>query len=606
MSDEFGLMKNERNLYIEKRNAIFENVFSGLSRLVFVVDLATFDLIFFNNGQEAVCGKELILQKCYEFFGNSTPCTDCPYVDKKDNQNSPSSWERYDNRLNRFYLAERKTIRIPDGSTIEAAYVLDVTNQKRTEKVLFEMNEELHKRLSELEELSESLEEEIIERQAIQQELLKKTEEIQKIAYFDNLTGLPNRLNINETLEKEMTNARLGLTTGAILSIDLDDIKSINDTFGHKYGDALIKESALRILEVAGDDCFVGRLGGDEFIVILIGISDRKNVTDFADRINKVLSDSVEIYGMRFHISASAGVVIYPEHGYSVEEILKNVDNAMYNAKKMGKNCWRLYTTDMHEEAYDKLKLTNHLRYALDRAELSLHYQPQVSIKDGTIVGFEALLRWNSSEYGSIPPVRFIPLAEQSGLIQKIGKWVLREACQFIRRLEDKGCKDLRIAVNISPLQLIAKDFIDIVCEALSLARIEPQQLELEITENTLISSLEDGIGVLNKLQQLGVRLSLDDFGKGYSSLTYLQRLPVGTLKIDKAFIDMITTDESKKAIISTIIEMAHIMQMTVIAEGVENEEQLKYLAYYQCDCFQGYIMSTPVPEEEAVLFLPC
>lgn len=233
-----------------------------------------------------------------------------------------------------------------------------------------------------------------------------------------------------------------------------------------------------------------------------------------------------------------------------------------------------------------------------------MHYQPQVNIHNGATIGFEALLRWNSSAIGIIPPSRFIPLAEQSGLIQSIGKWVLQEACRFARRLSDKGWANIHVAVNVSPYQLCTDGFIGSVREALYDAGIEPHRLELEITENALMASLEESICKLEELQAMGVRLSLDDFGTGYSSLTYLQRLPVKTLKIDKAFIDMILTDGTQKAIIGTIVEIAHIMNMNVVAEGVEKEQQLDYLAQCRCDLLQGYIISHPVPEDEAVRFL--
>jgi EAL domain-containing protein (putative c-di-GMP-specific phosphodiesterase class I) len=275
----------------------------------------------------------------------------------------------------------------------------------------------------------------------------------------------------------------------------------------------------------------------------------------------------------------------------------------MYAAKKAGKNCWRFYEATMQTEAYNKILLINSLRHAVERDELLLHYQPQVG-GDGVTVGFEALLRWNSLEYGSISPARFILLAEQSGLIQSIGNWVLRESCRFARRLADEGWGHIHVAVNVSPCQLCADDFIDSVRQALLSAGIEPGQLEIEITENALIESLEESTHILNKLQFMGIRLSLDDFGTGYSSLTYLQRLPVRTLKIDKAFIDMILTDGAQKAIIGSIVDMAHIMEMTVVAEGVETEAQVEYLLRCHCDLLQGYITGSPMPEEEAVRFL--
>jgi len=429
-------------------------------------------------------------------------------------------------------------------------------------------------------------------------------EDIRFMAYCDALTGMPNRAHFNERLEVEMGKARRGEAAGAVLFIDLDDLKMVNDSFGHTYGDALIIKAGSRIVEEAGDGAFVGRIGGDEFMIILPGRGERKSVTRIADKIIASFHNEFHAHGIRFPMSASAGIALYPDDGDTTEEIFKNADNAMYAAKRAGKNCWRFYEPVMQTDAYDKILLTNSLRHAIACDELSLHYQPQVGLADGVTVGFEALLRWNSPEHGSIPPARFIPLAEQSGLIQSIGQWVLQEACQFARRLDDQGWGHLHVAVNISPHQLCADGFVESICEILREAGIKPHQLELEITENALIASLEESTRKLGELQELGVRLSLDDFGKGYSSLTYLQRLPVKTLKIDKAFIDMILTDAVQKAIIGNIVDMAHVMSMMVVAEGVETQQQIEYLTQCRCDRLQGYIISRPVPEEAAIRFL--
>ncbi|MDR3592538.1 MAG: EAL domain-containing protein [Negativicutes bacterium] len=429
-------------------------------------------------------------------------------------------------------------------------------------------------------------------------------EDIRYMAYCDALTGLPNRAHLNERLEAEMEKARLDAGAGAVLFIDMDDVKMVNDSFGHAYGDALIINAGNRIAEEAGDAAFVGRIGGDEFMVMLPGQHDRRRVSAIADRIIDAFQQDFHAHGIRFPISASAGIALYPDDGDSAGEIFKNADNAMYAAKKAGKNCWRFYEPSMQTEAYDKILLTNSLRYAVERGELTLHYQPQVGLADGITVGFEALLRWNSPDHGPIPPARFIPLAEQSGLIQHIGRWVLREACQFVRRLGEQGWDNIHVAVNISPHQLCADGFVDTVGKVLRDSGIEPDRLELEITENALIASMEESTRKLGELREMGVRLSLDDFGKGYSSLTYLQRLPVKTLKIDKAFIDMILTDGVQKAIIGSIVDMAHVMEMTVVAEGVETRQQIEYLTKCRCDLLQGYIISRPVPEADAVRFL--
>lgn len=444
----------------------------------------------------------------------------------------------------------------------------------------------------------------ITEQKQAEEAIRKKTEEIQRLAYTDLLTGLPNRVYLTERLQEELEKARRGESSGVLLFIDLDNLKMVNDALGHTYGDALITMAGNRIVEQVGSDAFLGRIGGDEFMAILPGINNREAIGRSVNKMIAALCRDIEILGVRFHISASVGAAIYPDDGETAEEIFKNADNAMYAAKKAGKNCCRFYETTMQVEAYEKMLLTNSLHHAIERGELLLHYQPQLSVNSGTVVGFEALLRWNSPDHGAISPLQFIPLAEQSELIHTIGKWVLREACRFARRLVDLGWGYIHVAVNVSPYQLRSDLFIDSVRDAINDFAILPGQLELEITESALISSLEESTSRLSQLRAMGVRLALDDFGTGYSSLTYLQYLPVKTLKIDKSFIDMIPMPGNRKAIIGHVVNMAHTMEMTVVAEGVETQEQFDYLAQYDCDCIQGYLFSRPIPEEETVRFL--
>ena len=444
----------------------------------------------------------------------------------------------------------------------------------------------------------------ITEQKQAETAVREQTEKIRRLAYMDVLTGLSNRAHLNDWLEAAMAQARAGQSSGSILYIDLDDLKTVNDTLGHTYGDAIIVEAGKRIRREAGKNAFVGRIGGDEFVVVLPGCSDRRESGAIADRFIDALCKDTEVFGDVFHLSASIGVAIYPEDGDTVDEILKNVDIAMYFAKQSGKNCWKFYDTDMQAAAYEKMMLTKKLHLAVANKEFSLHYQPQVDIATGAIVGFEALLRWNTPENGNIPPSRFIPVAEQSGLIKIIGPRVLREACQFARRLADDGREDLCVAVNVSPHQLCAEGFLDSVREAVQEAGILPSRLEIEITESALIASLQEAISRLEALRAMGVRLALDDFGTGYSSLTYLQRLPVQTLKIDKSFTDRILETGSNKTIINTIVDMAHQMNMHVVAEGVETEEQLSFLAGSHCDFAQGYLFSRPAPEAEVLRLL--
>ena len=444
----------------------------------------------------------------------------------------------------------------------------------------------------------------ITERVRVEEERRKQAETITHMAYFDSLTGLANRYHLNEWLIKELERARSGKTSGVILFIDLDDLKMVNDTYGHSFGDKIISAAGERMVAGLSEKAFVARIGGDEFVVILPGMYERGQIEEIVQRISNSLRKRQEIFGRRFHMTASIGIAFYPDDGDTVEEIIKNADNAMYAAKKDSKNCWRFYTEEMQKEAYKKIRLTGSLRYALARGELSLVYQPQIATNKRTVFGFETLLRWNNREYGIVSPMQFIPLAEQSGLIHSIGQWVLREACQFARRLADRGWNEVRVAVNVSSKQIAADDFIAIIRSAIKEAGIQPRQLELEITESVLMTSLEDATSKLAELKDFGVHLSLDDFGTGFSSLTYLRRLPVETLKIDKSFIDMITSDAQGAKIIGSIINMAHTIDMNVVAEGVENDEQLEYLADKGCDLIQGYLFSRPVPEAEALKLL--
>jgi diguanylate cyclase (GGDEF)-like protein/PAS domain S-box-containing protein len=445
----------------------------------------------------------------------------------------------------------------------------------------------------------------ITKRKKMESMLKKKAREIRSIAYADPLTSLPNRAYLAMELGKALEKARREKKPGTVLFIDVDDLKMINDTFGHSYGDHVIANAGMRLRNVVDKSkAFLARIGGDEFIVILYGEGDRQRSAGIADKIMEALRQEQCIGGEYIKMSASIGIAIYPEDGDSVEDILKNADNALYAAKRNGKNCWSFYEATMQDEAYEKMILTNSLRFAVERQELLLHYQPQVHIASGEIVGFEALLRWNSPEHGLVSPGRFVPLAEQCGLIRQIGQWVLREACYFAKYLSDAGYKDMHIAVNVSAHQLTADDFVDSIAGILSATGVMPKQLEIEITESIMLSSVEIIIRKLELLSSMGVSLSLDDFGAGYSSLTYLQRLPVNILKIDKSFIDMILMDKAKPAIIASIVNMAHILNMTVVAEGVEKKEQLDYLGKQNCDMVQGYFISRPLPQERAIEFL--
>lgn len=429
-------------------------------------------------------------------------------------------------------------------------------------------------------------------------------EEIYRMAYYDSLTHLPNRIYLKECLEMEMDKVRRLNGAGAVLYIDMDDFKMVNETLGHSYGDEVILAVGNHLVEEVNENAVVARISADEFIILLPDLSDQNQADALAGRIVKKLSHDYRIGDSISHLSATVGIALYPRDGNTAEEILKNADIALYTAKEKGKNTWLFYNAGMQKNAYDNMVLKRSLRSAVAHDELSLHYQPQLMIADHSINGFEALVRWASAEHGEVSPERFIPLAEETESIHEIGVWVLKQACKFARKLADLGKSRLRVWVNVSPRQLCAENFVSTVDSVIRDAGITPGQLGLEITENVFIDSMEECVVKLRQLEAMGLALSLDDFGTGYSSLTYLRSLPVKTLKIDKSFIAPIGSDEMQVSFVNSIVAMAHVLGLSVVAEGVETQAQLERLIQCQCDCVQGYIFSRPVPDQEALRLL--
>ena len=435
-------------------------------------------------------------------------------------------------------------------------------------------------------------------------ERMEVQKDIRQLAYFDNLTGMANRASLNSWLGQEMAQARQHWKSGVLFYLDLDELKVVNDTFGHSVGDVLIRTAGRHIRESFDENAFCARIGGDEFVVAMSGEEYRQRATEYADRLLAAFGKDCETGNERFPMSASVGIVLYPEHGSTPDEVLKNADIAMYAAKAGGRNCWRIYDPCLWQDAYETMMMTNSLRRAMEHNEFTLQFQPKVRLSDRKIEGVEALLRWTSAEHGPVPPGTFIPLAEKAGIIEKIGEWVLREACGFARRLAEAGWRGLHVSVNLSPRQLAAVDFIAKVESILLENGVEPRQLELEVTENVLIESMEESIQKLAGLRALGVEVALDDFGTGYSSLTYLRRLPVSILKIDKSFIDGILEDPAQAEYVGFIIDLAHALHLRVVAEGVEIPAQIDKLQELDCDAIQGFVFSRPLPEKDAVRLL--
>ncbi|MEH7076700.1 sensor domain-containing protein [Neobacillus drentensis] len=424
----------------------------------------------------------------------------------------------------------------------------------------------------------------------------KKAEKtIQYMAFFDSLTGLPNRNqfrnHLNEVLTKQVDKML------AVLFIDLDRFKIINDTKGHTVGDFILKKVANRLADTVSSEGIVSRQGGDEFI-ILLDDTDKENATRVAQQILTEFSNPLEVNNQEFFVTPSIGISLYPLDGMDVETLIKNADTAMYQAKERGKNNFRFYSSNLNGISVRKMELENGLRKALEKNQLMLHYQPQVSLTTGELVGIEALIRWQHPEHGLIPPSEFIPLAEETGLIVPIGKWVLREACKQRKIWESFGFHNFPIAVNVSVRQFEDDHLIDYISELLNEIGLAGCQLELEITES-IMQNLENSIIILNQLKDLGVLLSIDDFGTGYSSLSYLKHLPIDKIKIDKSFVDDIIYHSNQGIMVKTIIDMGINLNFAVIAEGIETDEQLHFLKENECKIGQGYFFSKPISSEQ-------
>ena len=418
------------------------------------------------------------------------------------------------------------------------------------------------------------------------------------LAHFDALTDLPNRRLVQDRIQQAIVGAQRTGSEFAVLFIDLDKFKDINDTLGHDTGDRLLEMVAQRLTESLRAEDTVGRQGGDEFIVLLASLSTAEDAARVSQKILDALAVPFEINGLSLHSGASIGIATYPHDGADVETLLRNSDTAMYNAKEAGRNNYQFFAEDMNTASAERLLLEGSLRLAIERNELLLHYQPLVDIASGRIVATEALVRWDHPQLGRVGPDRFIPVAEETGLIVPLGEWVLRQACMQLVLWRDQGIHPPRMVVNLSPRQFRQKHLLRNFYRVLSETGVDPHWLGLEITESVIMDNPEISIGVLEELKALGFQLSLDDFGTGYSSLSYLKRLPIDKLKIDRSFVNDITSDIDDEAMVGAIIVMAHQLDIDVVAEGVETEEQLEFLRDHDCDEFQGYLFSRPQPPE--------
>ena len=427
---------------------------------------------------------------------------------------------------------------------------------------------------------------------------------INYMAFHDSLTGLPNRSLFYDRMNKSLSRAKRNRSSLALLLIDMDRFKNINESLGHDAGDIFLKKCAKSIQEEVRETDTVARLSGDEFVVVLENIEKSSDIENIAEKLLERLSVPVNVRGHEIACTASIGVTVFPNDGDSVDQLLKHADMAMYKAKAAGKNCFKIFVRAMKDTAVNFLLLENDLRRAIDNNDLELHYQPQVDLSNGKIIGLEALVRWNHKHRGLISPIHFIPLAEETGLIEPLGEWVMRHACERFYAWIKNGTHLGKIAVNLSARQFRQKNFEQTVVNVLMESCLPPEYLELEITESSAMENAAEAVDMLNGLSKMGLSISIDDFGTGYSSLTYLKRFPIQKLKIDKSFIKDIDTEKSDAAIAKSIIDLAHNMSLQVIAEGVERPTQLRWLQEKGCDQVQGYYYSKPLSEEKLMAFI--
>jgi len=424
------------------------------------------------------------------------------------------------------------------------------------------------------------------------------------LAQHDPLTNLPNRVLFNDRLTQAISLAEREGTQLAVMFIDIDHFKKINDSLGHEVGDQILESIAGRLLACVRRSDTVSRLGGDEFVILLSQMENAADASYNARKILRAFARPHVIDNRNLDVGASIGVSTYPEDGLNAESLMIRADNAMYEAKQEGRNCYRFFRPEMHAQLVERQSLESELRCALGREEFLLHYQPKFNLKNGEITGVEALIRWRHPKRGMISPANFVPIAEECGLILPIGQWVLLEACRQAREWNNAGLGVVPVAVNVSATEFGAKDFLSGVRAALIATKVEPNNLELELTETVLMQDADIALVKMVALKAMGVRLAIDDFGTGYSSFTYLQRFPSDALKLDQSFVQQITSGTEDTTILSAMIDIGKSLKQRVIAEGVETRAQLDFLRLHECDEGQGYFFSRPVPAEQAAILL--
>ncbi len=457
---------------------------------------------------------------------------------------------------------------------------------------------QVQKRTKNFEEIVEKLSREISLRK-------QKEEQLAYAAHHDELTGLYNRAALEEKINQEIISANQKSKSFALVFVDIDKFKLINNTIGHVYGDRLIKTTSNMILSVCKKEGVdIARFSADKFVILYHCEKDQNKIEDFIRNIMDLFKEHVIVEGSKLHITISIGVAVFSEHGDTADELIKNAETAVYSAKSRGNGMYSFFDCTMNKRLQERIDLDFYLSESLTNNEFKLNYQPQIDIKTGKVVGLEALIRWYSKDLGFVPPNKFIKVAEESGFIIPLGRWILYNACLFAKKVHNITKSNIRISVNVSAVELMQSNFVESVQQVIEETGITPEALGIEITETVLMSSFENCVQKIQKLNEMGIEISLDDFGTGYSSLSYLKSLPINTIKIDKIFIDHIDKGDKDVILAEVMINIAEKLNMKVVAEGVETKEQLEYLSKYKCDMIQGYFFSKPLPEDEAIAYI--
>lgn len=489
-----------------------------------------------------------------------------------------------------------------------ASYRVHVEGNDEFSQIALEVNQMLdkiqlsQKQLAAQDEQQNNIEEEInsnIELASVEKEFNSDRDPVSRFAHYDSLVALPNRVLFNEMLNKSISHAKRHNKILAILIIDVAPLQHSTPSLTHNLGDYAIKEIGNRLVNILRTEDIIAKLDGNEFIILLNDIGKTKFASAVAEKISQAVIPAINIDYHELFLKASIGICIYPHDGYSLEDLIQKAYSALYKAKNMSDSAYQFYTSEMDVEAREYIRLETDLRKAIQNNELTLYYQPKLNIKTGDVAGVEALIRWMHPDLGIISPVKFIEVAEDTGFIMQIGEWALREACKMNKYWQDEGYEHLTMALNLSPKQFNNPDIIKVIASVINDTGLNPNYLELEIHESTIMDNLERATTILEQIKEIGVHISIDHFGTGYTSISHLKMLPVSVVKIDRGFIKGIPNNPDDSAITSAIIALAHNLGLEVVGEGIETAEQVEYLAIQHCDMVQGYFLSYPLPAQK-------